>query len=108
MMDQIANGESSTILPTIIADFAKHDVKQYVNTRVSAITPDGKAVYATVEDKELTIDCDMVVMAVGSRKNNFDVEGITVPVYYAGDCSGERTASIAEAVRGGYQAANAI
>jgi hypothetical protein len=47
-------------------------------------------------------------MAVGSRKNVLDVEGVTVPVYYAGDCSGERTASIAEAVRGGYNAANSI
>ena len=50
----------------------------------------------------------MVVMAVGSRKNVLDVEGVTVPVYYAGDCSGERTASIMEAVRSGYKAANEI
>ena len=50
----------------------------------------------------------MVVMAVGSRKNVLDVEGVTVPVYYAGDCSGDRTASIAEAIRGGYKAANEI
>jgi len=47
-------------------------------------------------------------MAVGSRKNVFDAEGVTVPVFYAGDCSGERTAGIAEAVRGGYKAANEI
>ena len=50
----------------------------------------------------------MVVMAVGSRKNVLDVDGVTVPVYYAGDCSGERTAGIAEAIRGGYKAANEI
>ena len=29
-------------------------------------------------------------------------------IYYAGDCSGEKTASIAEAIRGGYHAANQI
>lgn len=108
MMDKIAGGESSTILPTILADFAKHDVKQYVNTKVSAIENDGKVVRASENGKELIIKCDMVVMAVGSRKNTFDVEGITVPVYYAGDCSGERTASIMEAVRSGYKAANEI
>ncbi len=110
MMDKIANGESSTILPTIMADFAKHDVKQYINTKVNAITNDGKCVSATntAEEKDITIDCDMVVMAVGSVKNTFDVEGVTVPVYYAGDCSGERTAGIAEAIRGGYKAANEI
>ena len=106
MMDKIANGESSTILPTILADFKAHDVKQYVNTKASAIEPG--AVKATQGDEAITIPCDLVVMAVGSRKNVFDVEGVTAPVYYAGDCSGERTASIAEAVRGGYQAANEI
>ena len=63
---------------------------------------------ATQGEEEISIPCDMVVMAVGSRKNVFNVEGVTVPVYYAGDCSGDRTASIAEAVRGGYNAANEI
>ena len=106
MMDKIANGESSTILPTIMAGFKQHDVKQYVNTRVSAIEPG--CVKAVQGEEEITIPCDSVVMAVGSRKNVLDIEGVTVPVYYAGDCSGERTASIAEAVRGGYKAANEI
>ena len=106
MLDKIAGGESSTILPTIMADFKAHDVKQYVNTKVSAIEPG--CVKAIQGEEEITIPCDTVVMAVGSRKNVLDTEGVTVPVYYAGDCSGERTASIAEAIRGGYNAANAI
>lgn len=38
MTDKIANGESSTILPLIMADFAENDVKQYVNTKVKTIT----------------------------------------------------------------------
>lgn len=110
MTDKIANGESSTILPIIMADFAKHDVKQYINTKVSSITNEGKTILAadTKEEKEVSIDCDMIIMAVGSAKNKFDTEGITVPVTFAGDCSGERTASIAEAIRTGYNAANAI
>ena len=45
-------------------------------------------------------------MAVGSKKNTIDLTGVTVPVVYAGDCSGERTAGILEAIRGGYHAAN--
>ena len=106
MMDKIANGESSTILPTILADFKAHDVKQYLNTKVSAI--EAGCVKASQGEEEISIPCDMVVMAVGSRKNVFNVDGVTVPVYYAGDCSGERTASIAEAIRGGYKAANEI
>ena len=106
MLDKIANGESSTILPTIIADFKAHNVQQYVNTKVSAI--EAGCVKATRGEEEITIPCDTVVMAVGSRKNVLDLEGVTAPVYYAGDCSGERTASIMEAVRTAYKAANEI
>ena len=108
MLDKIAAGESSTILPIIMEDFKAHDVKQYVNTKVSAIKNGGKTVCAvnTTDNSDVTIDCDHVVMAVGSVKNSFDAEGINVPVYYAGDCSGERTADIAAAIRGGYHAAN--
>ena len=106
MLDKIANGESSTILPTIMADFKAHNVQQYVNTKVSAIEPG--CVKAMQGETEITIPCDTVVMAVGSKKNVLDVEGVTVPVFYAGDCSGDRTASIMEAVRGGYKAANEI
>ena len=106
MMDKIASGESSTILPTILTDFKAHNVQQFVNTKVSAIEPG--CVRAIRGEEEITIPCDMVVMAVGSRKNVHDLEGVTAAVYYAGDCSGERTASIAEAIRGGYKAANAV
>ena len=106
MADKIANGESSTILPTIMADFARHNVAQYVQTKVSAIEPG--AVKAIRGEEEISIPCDMVVMAVGSKKNLLHVEGVTAPIYYAGDCSGDRTASIAEAIRGGYNAANSI
>ena len=106
MMDKIANGESSTILPTIMADFKAHNVQQFVNTKVSAIEAD--CVKAIQGDQEITIPCDTVVLAVGSRKNVPDLDGVTVPVYYAGDCSGERTAGIMEAIRGGYKAANEI
>ncbi len=104
MLDKIANGESSTILPTIMAHFAKHNVQQLVNTRVLAI--EGSCVKALKGEEEIAIECDNVVMAVGSKKNVIDLSGVTVPVVYAGDCSGEKTAGILEAIRGGYHAAN--
>ncbi len=110
MLDKIASGESSTILPIIMADFHAHNVKQYVNTKVSSIQNNGKRVCAvnTTDNSEVTIDCDCVVMAVGSVKNSFCTEGITVPVQFVGDCSGERTADIASAIRSAYHAANEI
>ncbi len=108
MMDKIAAGESSTVLPTMMGNFAKHGVKQYVNTKVSAITEAGVEAVNTADNSTVSIPCDTVVMAVGSKKNAFDTAGITVPVCYAGDCSGERTAGIMEAIRSGYKAANEI
>ena len=109
MTDKIAAQESATVLPYMMEDFKAHDVKQYVNTKVNSITNDGKTVNVTdAEGNEVAIDCDTIIMAVGSKKNEFDVEGVTVPVYYAGDCAGERTADIASAIRGGYNAANEI
>ncbi len=110
MMDKIASAESNTILPLIMADFAKGEAKQYVNTKVNSIAADGKAILSTdtAKNEEINIPCDYVVMAVGSKKNVFDVTGVNVPVYYAGDCSGERTADIASAIRTAYNTANNI
>lgn len=110
MMDKIASGESSTILPIILKDFEKGGLKQFVNTRVNGVAEDGKALLATdtVSNEEIAIPCDYVVMAVGSKKNTFDVSGVTVPVQFVGDCSGERTADISSAIRTAYAAANSI
>ncbi len=108
MADKIAKEESGTVLPTMMADFAAHGVKQYVNTKVNSITDEGVVAFDTKEEKDVIIGCKYVVMAAGSLKNVLDVEGVDTPIYYAGDCSGERTAGIAEAIRSGYKAANEI
>ena len=47
-------------------------------------------------------------MAVGSKANSFDVSAVKVPVTFVGDCSGERTADIASAIRTAYIAANSL
>ena len=106
MLDKIAAGESATILPTIKAEFAEAGVVEHVNTKLVAITEAGVDVEGP--DGAASIAADWVVMAVGSRKRAFDVSGVEVPVTYVGDCSGERTADIAAAVRSGYSAANEI
>lgn len=108
MMDKIAAGESGTVMPLITKDFEKHGVEQYVNTKVKEIRDN--VIYAenTKDHTEMTIHADTIVYALGSKKNEFDASGITVPVTYIGDCSGERTADIAAAVRSGYHAANAL
>ena len=108
MMDKIAAQESETVLPLMQADFAKHDVKQLVNTRVSEIK--NNVIYATntTDNTSVELNAEVIVNALGSKKNLFDDSKLTVPFTYVGDCSGERTADIASAIRTGYKAANEI
>lgn len=108
MMDKIATGESSTVMPLITKDFAEHNVKQYVNTKVSSI--EQKVIHAvnTQDNSEIVIEADTIINALGSKKNIFDTTGLTVPFILAGDCSGERTADIAAAIRSGYNAGNEV
>ena len=47
-------------------------------------------------------------MAVGSKANAFELDGVTVPVTCVGDCSCERTADIASTIRTAYHAANEL
>lgn len=105
MMPEIAKGESSTVLPSMKADFEKHGVKQYVNTKLSKI--EANQIVCEANGEMVQIEADFVVMAVGARKNVFDVEGIVVPVHYCGDCA-ERPADISNAIRTAYDVANAI
>lgn len=106
MMDKIAAQESETVLPLMQEDFAKHDVKQLVNTRVSEIK--NNVIYATntTDNTSVELNAEVIVNALGSKKNLFDDSKLTVPFTYVGDCSGERTADIASAIRTGYKAAN--
>ncbi len=48
------------------------------------------------------------IHALGSKKNEFSAESITSKVSFVGDCSGDRTADIAAAIRSGYHAANEV
>ena len=108
MMDKIAAQESDTVLPLMEADFEKYNVQKFVNTRVSEIKDNVIYAVNTKEETNIEIAADTIVNALGSKKNVFDDSQLTVPFTYVGDCSGERTADIASAIRTGYKAANEI
>lgn len=113
MADQIAAGESPTVLPLIRKSFQAHHVTEYVNTKVTHIQDNVIHAIRTETDTDMaettiTLAADTIVNALGSKKNVFDETGITTPVTYVGDCSGEHTADIASAIRSGYHAANQI
>lgn len=108
MLDKIAAGESATVMPLITKDFEQHHVEQHVNTKVREIRDNVIYAVNTTDDAKITISADTIINALGSKKNVFDENGITVPLTYIGDCSGERTADIAAAIRSGYHAANQL
>lgn len=108
MMDKIAAGESSTVMPLIIKDFETHGVKQFVNTKVNSVVNNIVTAVNTTDEAEVVLEADVIINALGSKKNIFDEADITIPMAYVGDCSGERTADIASAIRTGYHAANEI
>lgn len=108
MMDKIAAQESSTVLPLMMKDFAEHGVKQLVNTKVESIDNNVVKALNTQDNTTIEIEADTIVAALGSKKNVFDEEGLTVTLHYVGDCSGERTADISSAIRTAYHTANKI
>lgn len=108
MLDKIAAGESTTVLPLLTKSFETHKVEQYVNTKVKEIRDNAILAVNTKDDSEITISADTIINALGSKKNDFNTEGITAKIVFVGDCFGERTADIASAIRSGYHAANEI
>lgn len=93
---------------SVEADFKEHNVQKFVNTRVSEIKDNVIYAVNTKDETNVEIAADTIVNALGSKKNVFDDSKLTVPFTYVGDCSGERTADIASAIRTGYKAANEI
>lgn len=107
MLPEIAKGESSTVLPSMKADFAAHGVKEYVNCKLLEITPSAVVCEDTLNNSKVEIPADFVVMAVGARALKFDCTGVTANVSYCGDCA-EKPSDISHAIRSAYDAANAI
>lgn len=108
MDDNIAKGESSTILPTLMENFNKNNVKIYTNHKVNKINKEN--IVCENDNKEIEIPCDYVVMAVGARPNSFDIDKLlekNIKVVKIGDCK-DRASDIENAIKTAYDTANEI
>ena len=106
MMDKIAAGESSTILPTLLENYKTYGVEQYPSHKVKEFRMDA-VVCENKDGAEVTIPCDYIVLAMGARSNEFDaaaLEVANIPVYSIGDAAG-KAADISNAIRTGYDTA---
>ena len=106
MMDKIAAGESTTILPTLLENYKTYGVEQYPSYKVKEFRMDA-VVCENKDGAEVTIPCDYIVLAMGARSNEFDaaaLEAASIPVYSIGDAAG-KAADISNAIRTGYDTA---
>ena len=106
MMDKIAAGESTTILPTLLENYKTYGVEQYPGHKVKEFRMDA-VVCENKDGAEVTIPCDHIVLAMGARSNEFDaaaLENASIPVYSIGDAAG-KAADISNAIRTGYDTA---
>ena len=106
MMDKIAAGESTTILPTLLENYKTYGVEQYPSHKVKEFRIDA-VVCENKDGAEVTIPCDYIVLAMGARSNEFDaaaLEAAGIPVYSIGDAAG-KAADISNAIRTGYDTA---
>ena len=106
MMDKIAAGESTTILPTLLENYKTYGVEQDPSHKVKEFRMDA-VVCENKDGAEVTIPCDYIVLAMGARSNEFDaaaLEAAGIPVYSIGDAAG-KAADISNAIRTGYDTA---
>ena len=106
MMDKIAAGESTTILPTLLENYKTYGVEQYPSHKVKEFRMDA-VVCENKDGAEVTIPCDYIVLAMGARSNQFDASALEeagIPVYSVGDAAG-KAADISNAIRTGYDTA---
>lgn len=106
MMDKIAAGESTTILPTLLENYKTYGVEQCPSHKVKEFRMEA-VVCENKDGAEVTIPCDYIVLAMGARSNEFDaaaLEAASIPVYSIGDAAG-KAADISNAIRTGYDTA---
>ncbi len=108
MLDKIGSDVSSTVLPTMLENYAKHGVEQHAGHKVTNIAI-GEV---SCEDKDgniLHIPCDYVIIASGARPVAFDTVALSdrgIEVVKVGDCC--QVADISQATKTAYDAANAL
>jgi NADPH-dependent 2,4-dienoyl-CoA reductase/sulfur reductase-like enzyme len=110
MLDTIAAGESPTILPFIHAQLKRYDVRVLTGHRLASIEEDGLRAIAP-DGGTLTVACDTVVMAIGTRRNPTfadDIAARGLECHVVGDCREGSPGTLAGAIHDGFEAGMAV
>lgn len=108
MSGKIASEVGMTVLPTMLEFFKDHAIAQFTGHKVINIRAD-EVICENQNGNTVKIPCDYVVMASGSRSVKFDTAPLTdkgISVVEIGDC--RKVSNISQAIKTGYEAANAL
>jgi NADPH-dependent 2,4-dienoyl-CoA reductase/sulfur reductase-like enzyme len=106
ILEKIAGGESPTILPFIHAQLEHHRVRVLTQHRVLSVEPEGLRV-AAPDGTTLSIECDTVVIAAGTRRNPTfaqEIQARGIECHIVGDCSAKSPGTLAGAIHEGFWA----
>ena len=110
MLEQIAAGESPTILPFIHAQLEHYGVRVLAEHRLVSIEADG--LRATGPDgTTIAVECDTVVMAVGTRRNptfEAEIRARGLECHVVGDCADGSPGTLAGAIHDGFKAGMSV
>jgi len=110
MLDKIAAGESPTILPFIHAQLERHGVRVLTKHRLESVEAGGVRV-TDPDGATLTVECDSVVMAIGTRRNPTFAEEIKargLECHVVGDCAEGGPGTLAGAIHDGFKAGMSV
>ena len=108
MSEKIASEVGMTVLPTMLEFFKEHAIAQFTGHKVINIRAN-EVICENQDGQTVKIPCDYVVMASGARSVKFDTAPLTdkgISVVEIGDC--RQVANISQAIKTGYEAANAL
>lgn len=110
MLDKIGTDESPTILPRLQKSLREHGVLILTQHTLTEITAEG-AVVTAADGAVETLPADTVVMAAGARPLRALQEALQargVPFCCVGDCAGDQTRQIGDAIHEAFAAALAL
>ncbi|MGD9563501.1 MAG: FAD-dependent oxidoreductase [Pyrinomonadaceae bacterium] len=106
MSDQIATGESPTILPFIHSEIERYGIRVLKQHRLDAIEDDGLHLIAA-DGTQTIVTADTVVVAVGTNRNPDFHEELTargIEYHVVGDSAENSPGTIAGAIHDGFWA----
>ncbi len=110
MLEKIAAGESPTILPFIHAQLKRYGVRVLTQHRLASVEADGLSA-AAPDGTTLAIQCDTVVMAIGTWRNptfGDEIGARGLECHVVGDCTDGSPGTLAGAIHDGFKAGMSV